>query len=669
MSRDELLRGTTRWVTALARYSRLLVLATQAGVFLASGLLAFGLRFDLPLPPDQVAHLRSALAIWVLLKSATFVLLGLDRGWWRYVSLHDLGRLASANLLASTASAAAILALTPVGFPRSIYVIDLLLSFLLTAGLRAGVRVLAELASSPAGARCERVLIYGAGNAGQALLREIRHNPALPYEVACFLDDDPRKAGHRLQGTRVAGGGERLAEVVAREDVTLVLIAIPSATGREMTRILGFCDRARVRFKTVPGMSEVIEGADLARQIRPVALEDLLGRSAVHLEEAAIRAKLEHRTVLVTGAAGSIGSELCRQIARFRPRAIVALDVSETGLFDLERDMRERHPEVALAVEIATIRDRRRLDEVMALYQPSVLYHAAAYKHVPLMETHIFEAVENNIAGTWNVARAAASAGVADFVMISSDKAVQPTSVMGATKRVAELMIRSMQGGGTRFVSVRFGNVLGSNGSVVPLFQQQIAAGGPVRVTHPEMRRFFMTIPEAAQLVLQASTMGKGGEIFVLDMGEPVRIVDLARNLILLSGLRPDEDIRIEFTGVRAGEKLYEELNLSDESTLPTYHHKIKIFSGQSLSPARVAHIVDELAGCARDREIGRLLLAIKEIVPDYNPGAHLLRRLIDAHPAQSGFTASVARLASAIEREQPADIPLETIKRERTWP
>lgn len=652
------MRGTTRYARGLIRYGRLMALGIQAVAFAASGLLAFGLRFDLQIPPGQMQHLRWALAVWLVIKCGTFVIAGLDRGWWRYVSLHDLVRLGAANLLASTASALTIQGFIPSGFPRSIYVIDLLLTFLLTAGLRIVVRVVSELTPST-GKQVDRVLIYGAGSAGQALLREVRLNPALHYEVVGFLDDDPRKAGHRLQGVTVSGGGNQLAGIAASRGITLVLIAIPSATGREMTRILGLCDQARIRFKTVPGLSEVIQGAGLARQIRPVALEDLLGRSAVRLEEQAIRDKLEHRTVLVTGAAGSIGSELCRQIARFQPGTIVALDASETGLFQLDQDMHESYPETPVTIEIGSIRDRRRLDEIMRLHRPSVVYHAAAYKHVPLMESHLFEAVENNIAGTWNVAGAAAAAGVADFVMISSDKAVQPTSFMGATKRVAELIIRSMQNAETRFVSVRFGNVLGSNGSVVPLFQRQIAQGGPVRVTHPEMRRFFMTIPEAAQLVLQASTMGKGGEIFVLDMGQPVRIVDLARNLILLSGLRPEDDIRIEFTGVRPGEKLYEELNLSDESTLPTYHEKIKIFSGQKLSSAHVSQIVDEVTTYARERDIGNLLLAIKEIVPDYNPGAHLLRRMMEAQ-VQSGFTVSVAQLATAIEREQPAGIPME---------
>jgi FlaA1/EpsC-like NDP-sugar epimerase len=320
---------------------------------------------------------------------------------------------------------------------------------------------------------------------------------------------------------------------------------------------------------------------------------------------------------------------LCRQIARFHPAGIVAYDCAETALFYIDRELRGNFPSIRVYPEIGDIRNPQRLAEVFKKYRPSILYHAAAYKHVPMMESHAFEAVENNVIGTWNVAVAAAECGIADFVMISSDKAVRPANVMGATKRVAELLIHALQNGRTKYVSVRFGNVLGSNGSVVPLFKQQIAARKPITVTHPEMRRFFMTIPEAAQLVIQASTMGKGGEIFVLDMGQPVRILDLARNLILLSGLRPDTDIKIEFTGIRPGEKLYEELAHQNEEMQPTFHEKIKIFAGNGLSGQGMIERIDRFRGFCANRDISGIILELKDLIPDYNPSAHLLHQAL----------------------------------------
>ena len=425
-----------------------------------------------------------------------------------------------------------------------------------------------------------------------------------------------------------------------------ILIAIPSATGAQMTRILERCHAAGVECKTIPGLGEVIEGRGLVGQIREVAVEDLLGRNAVCLEEDEIRGTLEGKVVLVTGAAGSIGSELCRQIARFHPAGIVGFEIAESPLFEIDREMRQAFPAIPFYPEIGSIQNRTRLDEVLRRYSPSIVYHAAAYKHVPMMEAHVFEAIENNVFGTYNVAMAAAEHGVEDFIMISSDKAVRPTNVMGATKRVAELLLLALQNGRTRYVAVRFGNVLGSNGSVIPIFKKQIAAGGPVTVTHPEMRRYFMTIPEASQLVLQASTMGHGGEIFVLDMGAPVKIVDLARNLILLSGLRPDDDIKIEFTGVRPGEKLYEELNSMEEDTLPTPYEKIKIFTGNGLPSAGMEPYLEALRHICERRDVPGLVLTLKDLIPDYNPSAQLLRRIVDL--PKSAVTATPGAEAAA---------------------
>ncbi|MCX6624721.1 MAG: nucleoside-diphosphate sugar epimerase/dehydratase, partial [Acidobacteria bacterium] len=552
-------------------------------------------------------------------------------------------RLAAANLAGSVLGCLALLSIAPQGFPRSIYLLDFLLCFGMTAGVRVAVRLVFEFSRfRNLGAR-KRTLIYGAGDAGITLLREINRNPALCYEVIGFVDDDPAKSGNFIHRVKVFGTGAALPTVVASQTIEIVLIALPSATGTQMTEILNRCHEAGVSYKTIPGLAEVIEGNGLASQIRDVAVEDLLGRKSVNLDEHQIRAALEGKVVMVTGAAGSIGSELCRQIARFRPAGIVGFEIAESPLFEIDREMRQSFPEVPFHPEIGSIQNRARLNEVLRQYAPSVVYHAAAYKHVPLMEAHVFEAIENNVFGTYNLAVAAAEHGVEDFVMISSDKAVRPTNVMGTTKRVSELLLLALQNGRTKYVAVRFGNVLGSNGSVIPVFKKQIARGGPVTVTHPEMRRFFMTIPEACQLVLQAAILGAAGQICVLDMGQPVKIVDLARNLILLSGLKPDEDIKIQFTGMRPGEKLYEELSSMLEDTVPTTHEKIRIFVGNGLPEGDMFEALDNLRQICQSRDTGRLVVALKEIVLDYSPSANLLKRVI-ATRDQQATAASASR-------------------------
>jgi FlaA1/EpsC-like NDP-sugar epimerase len=446
-------------------------------------------------------------------------------------------------------------------------------------------------------------------------------------DVVGLIDDDPSKAHLMLDGKRILGDGESLAAVARKYAVEKVLIAIPSATGPQMVRILKCALDAGVEYKTVPGLGYLIQDMELGRQIREVAVEDLLGRKPVQLDQKRISERIQGQVVMVTGAAGSIGSELCRQIAHFRPLALIGFDAAETPLFQLNREMERNFPDLAFYPEIGSITRPDTLRRVMQRHGPTILYHAAAYKHVPMMEMHVFAAVENNVFGTWNVAHAAAENGVRDFVMISTDKAVRPTSMMGATKRMAEMAIRVFQEEtATKYVAVRFGNVLGSNGSVVPIFKEQIAAGGPVTVTHPEITRYFMTIPEAAQLVLQAFSMGKGGEVFVLDMGEPVKIVDLARDLILLSGLQPDRDIHIEYSGLRPGEKLYEELNLGDEKLVPTAHTKIASFvSPMNPDPKRMRARLRELQRIADKQDVGRLILLLKELIPDYNPDSRLL--------------------------------------------
>jgi FlaA1/EpsC-like NDP-sugar epimerase len=633
MPRLPILPDPRRLTRRLILYNTWLLRAAQLALFVFAAVSAFMLRFDFNIPSQYHPHLWFGLGLLVLAKILAFHALALDRGWWQYVSVPDLLRLSAANLAGSALGCAAILVFAPSGFPRSLYILDLLLCSILTAGARLSVRVVFEFSRQHNGGARKRTLIYGAGSAGMILLRELRQSPSLAYQLVGFVDDAPEKWGRMIHRAKIFGGGLDLTRIARDEHIEMILIAVPRATRPEMAEILRHCHNAGVPYKTVPGLGEVIESAGLVSQIREVAVEDLLGRNPVRLDESGIRDRIEGKVVVVTGAAGSIGSELCRQIARFLPAAIVAYETAETALFYLEREMRENFPGIPFHPEIGDIRDLQRLHEVFAHYRPSILYHAAAYKHVPMMESHAFEAVENNVIGTSNVALAAAQYGIADFVMISSDKAVRPTSIMGATKRVAELLINRLRVEGTNYVSVRFGNVLGSNGSVIPIFKQQIAARKPLTITHPDMRRYFMTIPEAAQLVLQASTMGHGGEIFVLDMGEPVRIVDLARNLILLSGLRPGEDIPIEFTGVRPGEKLYEELAHLEEETLPTYHPKIKIFAN-SRSEESVLDRVEQLRYFCGARDLAGLLLQLKELVPDYNPSSQVLRRAVQPAPA-----------------------------------
>jgi FlaA1/EpsC-like NDP-sugar epimerase len=626
---------------------RILAYSLDLAAFACSAVIAFELRFDGALPAAYILPMGMALCIWAALKSTSFLICRVNWGHWRHTSAHDVVRIIAANTVGALASGVGIvLLLGPRLVPRSVYVIDWMVCCFLTVSGRLAVRGIVNTTWSKQtdGVRT-RTLIYGAGAAGQALLHELLQNRNLMSEVVGLIDDDPRMAGLNLLGKRVLGTGKSVGALVRKHNITVVLIAIPSATGQDMARILKYVLDAEVKFKMVPSLGELIQGAELGKQIRDVAVEDLLGRKPVKLDQQLIRERIQGKVVMVTGAAGSIGSEICRQIASFHPLALVGFDEAETPLFQIDRELRRRFPELIFHAEIGNITRPDTLRRVMQTCKPSIVYHAAAYKHVPMMEKNVFAAVENNIFGTWQVALAAIENGVEDFVMISTDKAVRPTSMMGATKRMAELVIRALQQeSGTRFVSVRFGNVLGSNGSVVPIFNEQIAAGGPVTVTHPEMRRYFMTISEAAQLVLQALTIGKGGEVFVLDMGEPVKIVDLARNLILLSGMQPDRDIEIRFSGVRPGEKLFEELNLKDEHLVPTSHTKIK--SVVCDSDVDVRHIkahLSELQSILEEQDVVRLAHVLKKLIPDYSPSSTLLKTSLLDDPAPSLLAASLA--------------------------
>ena len=579
----------------------------------AAWMLAYWLRFNMEVSDYFVRSMWQTL-LWVVpVQTLIFWAFGLYRGLWRYASLQDLKRI----LLAVVVSALAVpvvLALVQLPHlaapslhgvvielsqltPRSVLLLDPILLLLLTSGSRVAYRVWKEhnLYGSLRDLG-KPVLIVGAGNTALALLRELQRSP--DWRVVGFLDDDPAKAGRLLNGIKVHGTIDTLPEIARRTAAQHAIIAMPSAGHRVRRRIVELCTAAGVKTLTVPTYEDLVSGKVQATALRNVELDDLLGRDPVQLDNDGLHALLAGHTVMVTGAGGSIGSELCRQIARFGPRALVLFESSEFALYTIEEEFKERFPAVAVAPEIGDVKDEARVKDVIARHRPRVVFHAAAYKHVPLMENeNAWAALRNNVLGTYVVAAAAAEAGAERFVLISTDKAVNPVNVMGATKRLAEKVCLALQARSRMsIVAVRFGNVLGSAGSVIPKFREQIARGGPVTVTHPDIIRYFMSIPEAAQLVLQAGLMGRGGEVFMLEMGDPVRIVDLARDMIRLSGMSED-DIEIRFTGLRPGEKLYEELVAQDEETLPTPHPKLRIVSSREIEPA----ILDQLIPWIRD--------------------------------------------------------------------
>lgn len=609
----------------------------------ASYLGAFLLRFDFWIPESQAHLFRIGLVIFLAVKAAMFLGFRLHSYRWRFTGLFDLYRILMANVAASVAAFMATRMAVGEEFPRSVYVLDGVLCFLAVAGLQLSVRYYWEIMrphiSHPHASKT--VLIYGAGVAGATLAKEVRCSSRLDWSVAGFLDDDPSKLGMTLSGFQVIGNGRDAARLAARFEhhghpLSEILIAMPSATGRQMREAISNCRAAHVPFKTLPGLSELLSGK-ISRQIREVSPNDLLGRDPVQIDQSRIGQALTGKSVMVTGGCGSIGSELCRQVARFSPSKLVIFDQAESEMFMLAMELRSRNPGLNLVTEIGDIVCADRISQTMARHGTQVVFHAAAYKHVPLMEENVWEAARNNVIGTYNVAQSACRQGVESFVLISTDKAVNPTSIMGLTKRIAELIVSAMPLDGSQpkgpFVAVRFGNVLGSSGSVVPIFRRQIAAGGPITITHPEMRRFFMSISEAVQLVLQAGAMAEESEVFVLDMGEQVPIMDLARNMIRLVGLVPDQDIEIRVTGLRPGEKLFEELQFSGEDVLPTGHAKVKRLRS---SGARVEHLdewLDTLETLLRVHDSDGIRLHLASLVPEYR-GALPVRRLPRSAPA-----------------------------------
>lgn len=600
-----------------------LALSHDALAVLVAWLGSYWLRFNLDIPQWQWNE-AIASVVWLLpMHVGVFWLAGLYRGIWRYASLSDLKRILFAVGLAAVGVGIIVLLLQAAAVPRSVLILHPLLLMGVMGGSRLLYRAWKEHRLYGA-LRIEGrpVLVLGAGDAAADLLRELARSR--DWRVVGLLDDDPAKFGRQINGVRVVGFIADIAQHAAVFEVAHVIVALPGASAGKRRRATELAAAAGLQVLTVPALEDLLSGKVAISQVRRIELEDLLGRDQVALDDAGLTRLLAGRTVLVTGAGGSIGSELCRQIARFRPERLVFFEQSEFALYAMEQEFSRNHADLAVSCIAGDVRDELRLREVFAAYRPAVVFHAAAYKHVPMMENeNAWQAVRNNVLGTWRAARAAIEHNVGEFVLISTDKAVNPTNVMGTTKRLAERVCQVLQGGGcsTRFVMVRFGNVLGSSGSVIPKFREQIAAGGPITVTHADIVRYFMLIPEAAQLVLQAALQGQGGETFVLDMGEPIKIVDLARDMIRLSGFSED-DIRIEFTGLRPGEKLYEELLADGETTLPTPHPKLRVTRAEEAPDAEwLARLDIWLAESARATdEVKRDLQAW---VPEYRPAQH----------------------------------------------
>jgi FlaA1/EpsC-like NDP-sugar epimerase len=579
----------------------------------AAWYLAFALRFDFAIPNRYEQLITETILLVVLIKVAVLTAFGVYNHWWRYVSIGDMWAAARAVAVGSLLVLIAVFLIEPiegVRLPRSVILIDALLLLAFITGARLLARTFIERPGRRGlVARGKEALIVGAGDAGQLIIKEMLKNRALGYTPIGLVDDDARKSNLRLHGVRVLGKTADLPHLLSDNKPDEVIIAIPSAAGAKRQEIVTICRDAGVAVKTLPAVHELITGdLYLARQLREVQVEDVLGREAVELDVAAIASYLTGETVLITGAGGSIGAELCRQVAAVGAESIVLVDHGENALVEIARELEhDRHFGAAVPV-LADVKQRAKMQQIFARYQPGVVFHAAAYKHVPLMEANALEAVRNNVLATSVVAEVASEARVKRFVLVSTDKAVNPKNVLGQTKAVCEWVVQAAaarERNGTHFISVRFGNVLGSSGSVIPLFRRQIARGGPVTVTHPDMTRFFMTIPEAVQLIVQAGAIGESGDVYVLDMGTPVKIVDLAHNMIRLSGKEPDRDVQIEFIGVRPGEKLHEELWGEGEQAVPTPHPKILRSAGRSVDPA---WLEEELAELERLVDVGETL-------------------------------------------------------------
>jgi len=634
-SKDQKVPGfSSPSVSLLLRIRRPLIVLAHIIAFAASLILSFLVVQNMQFRTEWLVLYPALLMFFLIIKLPVFGLFKQYRGWWRYVGISDLLGIFGASLVSTfiivvlwfvIGNIPAARIYLPSGLERpaeGVCIADMFATVFMLGGLRIIIRLYFEEFRTAEAGRLKRFLIVGAGNAGEALLREILRMPVTQYDVVGLIDDDSAKQGTHIHGIPILGTVEQLPEICEEHKIEEIAIAMPSASPQQLRRVIQVCEGTKIRFRTVPSITDIASGKLRVSQIRDVDINDLLGREAVKLDLDLIETFAMDKIILVTGAGGSIGSEMCRQLCNYNPKLLLLIEQAENPLFEIERELHKQFPAVTIEAIICNITDKARVDEVFKQYKPQVIIHAAAHKHVPLMELNAGEAIKNNILGTQIVADAADNYGATNFVMISTDKAVNPTSIMGSSKRIAEMYIQDLsRSSETHFVTVRFGNVLGSDGSVVPIFKKQIAEGGPVTVTHPEMKRYFMTVPEASQLVLQAASMGKGGEIFVLDMGEPVKIVDLARELITLSGFRPGEDIEMIFTGPRPGEKFFEELSIEGEDMQRTRHPKISIWKNIPMDRDRLRAGIEGLAAIAKTQTHDEIIWKIKELVPEYTGG------------------------------------------------
>jgi len=619
----------------MLRVRRPMIVLAHIIAFASSLMLSFLVVQNMQFRAEWLELYPALLMFFLIIKLPIFGFFKQYRGWWRYVGISDLLGIFGASLVSTfiivvlwfaIGNIPAVRISLPLGLEmpaEGVCIADMFATVFMLGGLRIIIRLYFEEFRTAEAGRLKRFLIVGAGNAGEALLREILRMPVTQYDVVGLIDDDSVKQGTHIHGIPILGTVEQLPEICEEHKIEEIAIAMPSASPRQLRRVIHVCEGIKIKFQTVPSITDIASGKLRVSHIRPVEISDLLGkfgREEVQLDMDLIEVFARDKTILVTGAGGSIGSEMCRQLCNFNPKLLLLIEQAENPLFYIERELRKQFAGVNIKAIVCNITDKVRVEEVFEEYKPQVVIHAAAHKHVPLMELNAGEAVKNNILGTQIVADAANNCGTANFVMLSTDKAVNPTSIMGSSKRIAEMYIQDLSGTSeTHFVTVRFGNVLDSEGSVVRIFKKQIDEGGPVTVTHREMKRYFMTIPEASQLVLQAASMGKGGEIFVLDMGEPVKIVDLAKALITL--IRPGEDIEMVYTDPRPGEKLFEELSIEGEDMQRTRHPKISIWKNIPMDRDRLRAGINELVTIAKTQTYSEIARKIKELVPEYTGG------------------------------------------------
>ncbi|SHF52015.1 NDP-sugar epimerase, includes UDP-GlcNAc-inverting 4,6-dehydratase FlaA1 and capsular polysaccharide biosynthesis protein EpsC [Caldanaerobius fijiensis DSM 17918] len=582
---------------------------------------SFYLRFDYNIPYQYFIVYEKSFYLVTLISIVTFIFFKQYNKIWRYANLRDIMELMVVTTISSGMSSL-VLFLLEIHLPRSIYPLYWFLSIILITSSRILYgNYMNYNNNSLKNVAHKKVLIIGAGSAGRMLIRELKNHPEIGMKPVAILDDDKSKLYRSIDGIPVMGKIDDIQDIINEKEINEVIFAIPSAPKSLLKKVIDKCSEIHIKVKTLPGIYELVDGTVSVNNIRDVDINDLLRREPVKVNLDEMSSYIKDKKVMITGGGGSIGSELCRQVARFSPSHLIILDIYENNMYDVQQELKRKYPNLNMSCIIASIRDEKRISNIFKKYKPDIVFHAAAHKHVPLMEDNPQEAIKNNVYGTLNLVKYADLHNVKKFVMISTDKAVNPTSIMGATKRICEMIIQSFdKKSNTEFVAVRFGNVLGSNGSVIPLFKKQIAEGGPVTVTHEEVKRYFMTIPEAVQLVIQAGALAKGGEIFVLDMGEPVKIIDLARDLIRLSGFEPDVDIPIIITGLRPGEKLFEELLLSEDKYASTKHDKIFIEKPVFDDYDGLMLLLEKYRTTIDDMNVDQVKAFIKRLVPEYNP-------------------------------------------------